>query len=66
MTEREFWGWVDTRTGKRVSVTSTLTREQAERALAGWHERDRLGGRPDLHELMPFVEVAKLAPGEGW
>lgn len=58
--ERELWTWADSRTGQRVSMTSTFTREQAERTLEAWRRRDARGGRPDLHEIMPFVEVARL------
>lgn len=58
----QLWGWRDTRTGERVSVTSTYSKEQAERVLARWKERDRQGGRPDLHEIWPFIEVYPLNP----
>jgi hypothetical protein len=58
--ERELWTWVDSRTGQCVSLSSTATREQAERQLEGWLARDARGKRPDLHELMPFVVVARL------
>lgn len=59
-TQRESWTWVDSRTRKRVSITSTMTREQAELQLAHWQERDAKGGRPDLHEAMPFIVVAQV------
>lgn len=62
---RESWGWRDKRTGEPVSMSSTFTQEQAERELEGWRERDRKGGRPDLHELMPYVEVYRIVPPEG-
>jgi hypothetical protein len=52
------WGWVDSRTGRRASVTSVPTRAMAERVLAGWIERDRRGGRPDLHDVIPHLVVA--------
>ena len=57
---REIWGWRDARTGRRVSITSTRTREQAERQLEEWHARDRRGKRPDLHDLMPYIEVYRI------
>lgn len=61
---REVWGWRDRRNGARVSMTSTVTREQAESELENWRIRDRRGGRPDLHDLMPFVEVFRIWPEE--
>lgn len=64
LNEREVWAWRDSRSGARVSVSSTMTREQAERELEGWMERDARGGRPDLHKLMPFVEVYRVWPPE--
>lgn len=66
--ERELWTWVDRRTLRRVSLTSTYTREQAFRQLAAWRRRDANGGRPDLHEIMPYVVVARVdwdKPGYG-
>lgn len=60
MTAREIWGWIDIRTGKRASVTSTSSREAAEAQLEAWHARDRKGGRPDLHDSMPYLRVARL------
>lgn len=62
---RESWTWVDSRTRKRVSITSTMTREQAEQQLAAWQERDAKGGRPDLHDKMPYIVVAQV-PEELW
>lgn len=61
---REIWGWRDRRTGQRVSVSSTFTREQAERELEGWWARDRRGKRPDLHDVMPHIEVFRIHPPE--
>jgi hypothetical protein len=57
---REVWGWRDARTGERVSVSVCRTREYAERELEGWRARDRRGKRPDLHELMPFLETFRI------
>lgn len=59
---REVWGWRDARTGQRVSVSSTFSREGAERQLDEWRARDRRGKRPDLHELMPHLEVYRIFP----
>jgi uncharacterized damage-inducible protein DinB len=60
MGEREAWGWRDRRTGRRVSTSSTYTREQAERELEAWRRRDAKGGRPDLREILPHVEVYQI------
>lgn len=61
---REIWGWRDRRTGQRVSRQSTYARDSAQRQLDSWIERDRRGGRPDLHELLPHVEVYRIHPPE--
>lgn len=61
---RELWTWADSRTGERVSLSSTYTREQAERELDEWRARDARGGRPDLHELLPYVVVIRLSAPE--
>lgn len=58
--ERQCWGWRDSRDGTPVSITSVFTKEQAERQLEEWRERDAAGGRPGLHELMPFIEVYRI------
>lgn len=64
--DREIWAWRDSRTGARVSISSTMTKEQAERELEDWRRRDARGGRPDLHESMPFIEVYRVFPEEDW
>ncbi len=60
--DRAAWTWVDDRTRTRVSITSTSTREQAERQLQAWQKRDAKGGRPDLHEVMPYIVVTEVPP----
>lgn len=59
---REVWGWRDSRDGHRVSASSCLTREYAEQQLEAWRARDRRGKRPDLHDLMPHLEVYRIFP----
>lgn len=50
------WHIEDGRTpGKRAGVASYPSRESAERTIEGWRERDRRGGRQDIHELMPYL-----------
>lgn len=50
------WHIEDSRTpGKRVGIASYPSREIAEDQIAAWRERDRRGGRPDIHELMPYL-----------
>lgn len=56
----ERWGLRDTRTMQRMGMSVVRTREQAERELAGYLARDARGGRPDLHEYWPHVEVYRL------
>lgn len=57
---QECWGFIDERTGKRVSVTTTPTRWQAERQLREWIERDRQGKRPDVHDVIPHIKIVQL------
>ena len=64
MAAREQWGWVDSRTGKPVSITSTYSQEAADRQLDAWLRRDAKGGRPDLHEVMPHVRVIRISGGD--
>ena len=59
---REVWGWRDARTGQRVSQSSTFTREQAAQELAYWRARDAAGKRPDIHDLIPHIEVYRIHP----
>jgi hypothetical protein len=60
--EREVWSWRDRRTGQQMGMATVRTREQAEAQLDDWLARDRKGGRPDLHEYWPHVEVFRLHP----
>ena len=49
MTEpHECWKIVDTRTGRRATIVSYFTREQAQREIEGWFRRHERGGRPDI------------------
>jgi hypothetical protein len=53
---REVWHIEDGREpGKRCGIASYPTREYAERMIEAWRDRDRRGGRPDIHELMPHL-----------
>lgn len=54
------WGIVDTRTGRRVSVVTFFTREHAEATIQHWRERDAKGGRPDVHDLMPYLAPSRV------
>lgn len=54
---RQSWCWFDTATQRRVSITSAPTKELAEAVLRGWLARDAKGGRPDIHDIWPTVEV---------
>ena len=54
------YGWRDIRTGQRIGMATVATRAQAERYLAKWWERDERGGRPDIHDILPYVEVYEI------
>ncbi len=56
----EYWVPVDSRSGRRVSAASWLSRESLEAAIEGWRVRDARGGRPDLRGLMPFVVAVRV------
>ena len=53
------WKIVDNRTGRRAGIACYLTREQAERQIQTWRDRDARGGRPDIHDLIPFLAPAQ-------
>ena len=56
----------DTRTGKRVGMASCgMTEWQARWSLSQVRERDERGGRPDLHDLVPHLDVVELTE-ETW
>jgi hypothetical protein len=57
------WSWYDQRDGRRTTVATFLTRESAEEQLAGW-KRYTAPMRPDLHELLSFVEVRAIGDEE--
>ena len=56
----DVWGWYDPVTNRPTSISSTLSKESAERTLQGWLERDARGGRPDLHHMISRVVVMRL------
>ena len=62
MTAENFAGFVitDSRTGRRVSVVSFRSRELAEWQVERWRARDAHGGRPDIHESVPYFTVSRL------
>jgi hypothetical protein len=50
------WHIEDSRTpGKRAGIASYPSRELAESTISAWQARDARGGRPDIHELMPYL-----------
>lgn len=56
----------DTRTGQRVGMSIAGTNQtQARRTLAAVRRRDARGGRPDLHDSVPFFGVVELTD-ETW
>jgi hypothetical protein len=57
------WTLIDTRTGRRATVVSYFTQEQAERALAGAQRRADSGRRPDLVDVMPHLVAGEDPKG---
>ena len=58
---RTSWALYDSRTGRRVGMASAgFTRFQAERRIEELRDRDRRGGRPDIHDLMPHLAAVQL------
>lgn len=55
----ERWELYDTRTEQRMSIATYPSREYAEGVAQRYRERDARGGRPDLHEAIPFMAVRK-------
>ena len=51
---------IDVRTGQPASIATYGTREQAERKIAEWQCRDAKGGRPDIHDVLPFLAVSDM------
>lgn len=60
MDENKLYCIVDNRTGQRVSVATFLSRWRAEDTIKEWKTRDLQGGRPDCHDLIPYLEVREL------
>ena len=62
MTSAERW-WciIDSRTMRRASMGTYLTQESAERQIRQWTDRDAAGGRPDIHDVIPYLVVRDLA-----
>ena len=58
------WEAYDTRSGKSVGMAVYNTQEQVEAAIEGWRARDRRGGRPDIHDLMPYLGARSFKRGE--
>jgi hypothetical protein len=62
---REAWRIVDSRTDRPVSICSYNTREQAEREIEFYRDRDARGGRPDCHEFIPYL-ATRLRRQDDW
>jgi len=52
-----FWELYDRRSDVTVGIAVYPSRESAERAIRQFTERDARGGRPDIHELIPYLGV---------
>ena len=57
------WEAYDTRSGKSVSMSVYNTEEQVLQAIEAWRARDRRGGRPDIHDLMPYLGARSFKRG---
>ena len=60
---RTAFAFCDTRTGKRVGMSSFMTHKQAEDEYDYFLERWAKGGRPDLHEQLLFMSIVEIAIG---
>jgi hypothetical protein len=50
------WHIEDSRTpGKRAGIASYPSFLSAAATIEAWRQRDARGGRPDIHELMPYL-----------
>ena len=58
---RETWQVFDTLLDRQVSVSSFLTREQAERQIQAWEARARRGVRPDTAHLVGRMEARRVS-----
>lgn len=58
---RRAWAFYDRRTGKRCGMAvAGMSRKSAERELEWLRVRDAKGGRPDIHDLIPHLDVVEL------
>jgi hypothetical protein len=62
--DREAWVLYDTRTGKRVAISSYLSKDQAQWDLDNIRKRDKQVP-VRTHELLPYLEVIALTE-ETW
>lgn len=56
MLSNEIWEIIDTRTGKRCTINVYPSKESAKAQIRAWRQRDKEGGRPDVHDLMPYMD----------
>lgn len=54
---RETWILIDSRTDKRCQMACYLNEAQARAAIAGYVDRDKRGGRPDISHLVPYMDT---------
>jgi hypothetical protein len=57
--EREVWVLYDKRTGKRMAMSSYLTKQQAEWDLDNMKRRDSKE-RMQVHNLLPHIGIIQL------
>ena len=62
----ERWVIVDSRNDAwRMGMNCYLSCEQAQQQIRSWTERDKRGGRQDIHAKIPFM-VPKLLMDDEW
>lgn len=57
---RPWWGIFDARTDRQVGMFRCRTKERAEDQMKAWQDRDVRGGRPDIHDDIPFMEARQI------
>ena len=62
---RERWVIVDSRNTKwRMGLNCYLSKQQALDQIRYWVDRDKRGGRPDIHDKIPYMMALQLKDGE--
>ena len=62
----QLWRIIDTRTDEPCSVVSYYSKERAEEQVEYYRRRDAKGGRPDIHDLIPYLGVREHRATDSW